>query len=266
MIQIDGRPLEAEELMPRFSHKAPEREILKILLGSQETYHYDSLEQLLFELTLRGEIIHAANALYKSGMGFEVFRNSRCNEEFWERRRDGGFALRKEVKPADAIRDIFKNGRKYGTECATAMMILYYKALLEVFGDEAFNRLFPQIYLMNWHKVDPLLREVGLPHRAKDYLPGDRRYFANPDVNPETPQWQGENVIDLGGGIFYGHGVGRNTADYFINALNGNRKEDAGREAYLMDKAARPDFSRLYIIYQRDTVPRGEPEPAGSMA
>ena len=83
-----------------------------------------------------------------------------------------------------------------------------------------------------------------------DYLPGDRRYFANPDVNPETPEWQGENVIDLGDGLYFGHGIGTHKAETFIRDLNDNRKGDATREAYLVKKAGRPDFKRLYNLYE----------------
>lgn len=263
MISINGQAVSAAELLSRFPENAPEREMIHALANSAENYRYDSMEQLDFELRLRREIINASNALYKSGMNFEIFRDTKCNEDYWDRRDDGGFALKSGVQPAAAIRDIFQNGRKYGTECATAMVMIYYKALLEVFGDEAFNRLFPQIYLMNWHRIDSLLREVGQPRRSKDFLPGDRRYFKNPDVDPETPEWQGENVIDLGGGIYYGHGVGKGRAEYFLKALNGNRRDDADQEAYLMDTAARPNFRRLYGFYQRSAAQSRALEPAG---
>lgn len=263
MISINGNTVAAAELLDRFPEDAPEREMINALANSGENNRYDSMEQLEFELRLRREIINAANALYKSGMAFEVFRDSKCNEDYWDRRDNGGFALKDGVKPADAIRDIFKNGRKYGTECATAMVIIYYKALLEVFGDEAFNNLFPRITLMNWHRIDPLLREVGQPRRSEEFLPGDRRYFKNPDVDPETPEWQGENVIDLGGGIYYGHGVGKGKAEYFLKALNSNRRDDADEEAFLMDTAARPNFRRLYGVYQRNAAQSGDMEQAG---
>lgn len=36
---------------------------------------------------------------------------------------EGGFLLRSGVTPASAIRDIFRNGRQYGFECATAIVI-----------------------------------------------------------------------------------------------------------------------------------------------
>lgn len=266
MIMIDGQSVKPDELLTRYPRNSPQREVLHILLESQETYHYESMEQLEFELDLRREIIDGANALYRSGMGFEVFRESRCNGDYWERKNDGGFALRRGVRPSQAIRDIFQNGREYGTECATAMVIIYYKALLEVFGEEVFDELFPKIYLMNWHRIDPLLREIGSPRRAADYLPSDRRYFKNPDVDPETPEWQGENVIDLGGGVYYGHGVGKGPADFFLNALNSNRREDADEEAYLMDKAAWPNFKRLFAAYQRTADRLGDAQSAAAYA
>lgn len=251
MILIGGQSPDMAALTQGLGERSVEREVLRILSASEETYRYDSQEQLQFELNLRREIVKAATALSHSGMDFETFRESRCNEAFWKRGSDGGFALKDGVKASDAIMDIFRNGSKYGTECATAMMIVYHKALLEVFGAEAFDKMFPNLYLMNWHRISSELREVGIPRREKDYLPGDRRYFSNPDVNPETPEWQGENVIDMGNGYYYGHGAGVGKAEFFIRALNGNRKKDADQEAFLMDNAGRPSFRRLYTLYQR---------------
>ena len=83
------------------------------------------------------------------------------------------------------------------------------------------------------------------------YLPGDRRYFANPDVDPLTPQWQGENVIDLSGDKYYGHGLGVHNAEAIVRALNENRSEDADESAHLLDSAGLPNFKRLFDIYRR---------------
>ncbi|OQB21435.1 MAG: Protein-glutamine gamma-glutamyltransferase [Firmicutes bacterium ADurb.Bin182] len=230
-------------------------EIEKSMLGAlnehPETFRFDSSKQLLFELKLRGAIIQSSRRLNRSGMSFEVFRKSKCNEAYWDRMANGGFSLKSSVKPSDAIRDIFINGRKYATECATAMVIVYYGALLELYSEELFNKLFPVIHLMNWHDIDRNLREIGIMNKEKLYLPGDRRYFDNPDVDPETPYWQGENVIDLGNGQYYGHGIGIGDAEVFIRALNRNRKEDADESAYFMDACARPNFKRLHSIQER---------------
>ena len=84
-----------------------------------------------------------------------------------------------------------------------------------------------------------------------DYLPGDCRYFNNPDVDPLTPEWQGQNAIDLSGGMYYGHGIGIKTADKIIEILNHNRIQDSTTSAYLMDMATRPGFMHLSFIYNK---------------
>lgn len=249
MIYINDKPADTAALIKDYPENSVERAVINTLSSSGKKYAYGSLNELKFELRLRKEIVRAAHELNKSGLSFEVFRESKCNPDYWKRHNDGGFELKPDVKASDAILDIYKNGSKYGTECATAMQIVYYKALLSVFPEDAFNKMFKGIYLMNWHRVSEELHDIGIMHRENDYLPGDRRYFANPDVNPETPEWQGENVIDMGNGLYYGHGIGMHKADAIIDALNRNRRNGAQKEAYLMDLAARPDFKRLSALY-----------------
>jgi len=249
MIIISNEPAHADAIS---SEGSIERDIINILSLSQVEYRYDSVEQLKFELILRKEIINASNELYRSQFSFKVFREAMCNQDYFELTRQGGFLLKDKVKASDAIADIFINSDKYGTECATAMVIVYYKALLNIFPEDVFNEMFPSILLMNWHKIDKHLREIGITSDTNDFLPGDRRYFANPDVDPLIPEWQGENTIDLGNGLYYGHGIGIHTADTIIAELNKNRKDDSEKSAYLMDSVGRPNFKRLADIYYRN--------------
>jgi len=219
-----------------------------------------------FEQKLRKEICEAALALSKSGLRFAVFKNTECNEEYWHRTSNGGFQLR--GNPANAMQDIFQNGWRYATECATAMEIVYYKALLEVYGEELFNKTFPSIYLMDWDVRNPLLMKIGSMEQVTELLNGDRAYFANPDHDPDLPQWQGENVIVLGEDRYYGHGIGVGNASHFIGSLNSKRKKDNPRSAYLMSSAARPDFRRLADVMHSEravTVWREFPPAVGSM-
>ena len=245
MILIAGKAVQPEEINGAYVQNSVQKEIAQILFSSNVEYNYDSLEQLQFEIQLRSEIIASARALNQSDMAFAIFRKTRCNPTYWERTEEGGFVLKRGQNPSSAIRNIFENGSQYATECATAMMIVYYKALLSVYTESHFNQLFPSIELMNWHHIDPLLKEVGTMKPRKDYLPGDRRYFSNPDVDPLEPQWQGENVIDLGRGLYYGHGIGLYSAETIIQSLNQNRAEDADQSAYLDDSAGRPNFKKL---------------------
>jgi len=249
MIVISGSPFDIAKIIGDYPADGIERQLLEQLSASTARYQYDSVEQLQFELRLRKEIVDTAWALYGSDLGFAVFYQSKCDPAYWVRLGNGGFQLRNGVKSSDAIKDIFINGRKYATECATAMLIVYYGALLNIFHEDTFNRLFPSIYLMNFHGIDPLLREVGTPKKAADILLGDRGYFKNPDVDPKTPQWQGENVIVLPEELYYGHGLGVADAEKIIRALNMNRWPGADRSAYLMDAVARPDFTKLANIY-----------------
>ncbi|MCL1831873.1 MAG: protein-glutamine gamma-glutamyltransferase [Oscillospiraceae bacterium] len=207
-----------------------------------------------FETKLRTAIVDAARALNKSGMKFAVFADTRCNTQYWNRTSNGGWKLASGTDAATAIRDIFDNGYKYATECATAMGIVYYKAISDVYGDELFNRVFTSVYLMDWDVRDPLLRQIGRLRSVTSIIAGDRAYFANLDHAEDLPQWQGENVIVLGDGKYYGHGIGIATADSIINSLNRRRKSDNPRPAYLMDSAARPDFHKLADVMYGGTV------------
>jgi protein-glutamine gamma-glutamyltransferase len=248
MIEINGNEIDPKKFAAQFPPNGIEARAIDIMGKSGAKYRYESDAQLKFELELRKNIVNAAKDLSRSGLAFRVFRKSKCNPEFWTRTSDGGFKLLSGVKPSDAMRDIYENGSQYGTECATAMVIVYYKALLDTLPEELFNKLFSDITLMNWQHLDPDLGIVTLD-KPPDYFPGDARYVKNPDVDPLTPEWQGENIFDLGGGQYYGHGIGITTTDRIIDALNTARIEGSTRSAFLMTLAERPDFRNLYRKY-----------------
>ena len=101
---------------------------------------------------------------------------------------------------------------------------------------------------MNWQHLDPNM-DIEHVRDLTDYLPGDCRYFKNPDVDPLTPEWQGENTIDLGNETYYGHGIGIRTSDKIIDVLNRFRKDDADTSAYLMNAATNPNYKLLAYNY-----------------
>lgn len=250
MIKIASAPFDISALESDYSPRSVEWQLLEQMNASAYTYEYNSLEELRFELKMRREIVNAANALHKSGLDFAGFHDVKRNPEYWDISSNGGLELKAGAIPSEAINDIFENGNKYATECATAMMIVYYKALLETFGADKFNKQFNSIYLMNWNVREPLLEGVGTPRKFPDILLGDRGYFRNPQVDPTTPEWQGENVIILPDNLYYGHGIGLTTADKIIKSLNSNRKSGATISAYFMDEVSRPNFKKLYSAYK----------------
>ncbi len=248
MIIISGSVIDINSIIGQYPEAGVERKIINILSSSNIAYEYNSVNQLKFELNLRKSIIANAKKLHNSKFSFRTFRDSKCNPNYWHRTNEGGFMLNTWVKPSNAIKDIYMNSSEYGTECATAIVIVYYGALVDIFPEQVFNSLFSGIYLMDWQHLDSDLG-ISMYRNLVDYLPGDCRYFNNPDVNPLTPEWQGENAIDLGDGTYYGHGIGIKTAEGIINALNRNRKSGAEISAYLTDTANRPNFKYLANIY-----------------
>jgi protein-glutamine gamma-glutamyltransferase len=248
MLKISEMKADIKHIAREYPEHSIEAKIIDKMASSKDTYNYSSLNQLKFELNMRKNIISSSIELNKSGLKFKVFKKSFCNTDFWDRTKEGGFKQRKDVTSSEAINDIFKNASKYGTECSTAIVILYYKAILNIYPEELFNKTFQNLVLLNWHNFDDDFNIYS--HEIEgDFLPGDCLYFENPDHDTKKKEWQGENAIDLGEENYYGHGIGISDVDHIIKALNRNRKSDAKKSAYLTKYVARPNFNHLGDIY-----------------
>lgn len=245
MIIVSNTSFDISTIVNDYPENSTQQQLLEKMAESRDTYKYDNVSQLKFELDYRGKIVDSAIGLNKSGLAFSTFKDSKCNPEYWIRTDNGGFIKKVGVKSGSAISDIYKSGKSYATECATAIMIIYYKALLDICKEDLFNKLFPEIYLMDWDVREPLLKEAAAPKAVTEILLGDRGYFSNPDFNPKTPEWMGENVIVLPDSMYYGHGIGIAAADTIIDALNSRRTEGASQSAYLEDSVGRPNFKKL---------------------
>ncbi|MDD9148823.1 MULTISPECIES: protein-glutamine gamma-glutamyltransferase [unclassified Sporolactobacillus] len=243
MIIVEGQTLTADAAGSFSAIGANASKIFQAMSDSSEMFVYPSRRELTFEIKFRSETIAAARALQNSRAAFATFYYSACNELFWSLTGEGGFELRPGRQPSEAIRDIFRNGDAYAFECATAMMIVFYKALIETVREERFNAVFQHLYLWDWqnHPFFPLrnINHVG------SGIPGDIRYFKNPEVNPQTPQWQGENAVDLSNHLYFGHGIGILPAEQIIAELNKYRRRGAEISAFLMPGATRPDYLAL---------------------
>ena len=186
---------------------------------------------------IQASIINAAKAfgaaqVAGNGVGFaNKSGQDRVNQELWWMGYGGKMGVRQNVRPSDAINDVFAHGEKYACECATGTLLILYKGILDAIGPKDFDVAFAKTRLFRWEiKADAFKaaeREGNLP----GFWPGDHTYFKNPEFDPALPQWQGENVIYLGQGMFFGHGVGTKTGPEIIDALNNIRKPGATQEA-----------------------------------
>ncbi|WP_337018704.1 protein-glutamine gamma-glutamyltransferase [Oceanobacillus massiliensis] len=239
MIEVSGVSFSGDNL---FAPGSIESIIIRNMKESVTVYAYQSTDELMFEIELRKNIIASARAMDQSDMQFANFANSRCNPMYWDLTDAGGFQLKPNVLPSEAILDIYRNSSLYAFECAVANVIIYYHALLTSIGLQLFNELFQGLYLYSWH-FDP---DFGIRSlHSNHFLPGDVVYFNNPDFDPAASWWRGENAVVMGDGTFFGHGLGIMTADRMIESLNSMRKPGSTQSAYLANVVTSPSFRHL---------------------
>jgi protein-glutamine gamma-glutamyltransferase len=242
MIRLAHTFVEPKELVQQWNLDHIGMIVLHSMSASEEIYDFEYLEQLHFEIALRSNLVKSAYELQRAGVDFATFDDTRCNPQYWELLSNGGFLLKDGVLPSTGIRDIFRHGGRYAFECTMAVVIVLYKGMLDTIPDEKFNQLFGGLYLWDGHYDENLQLETL---HETHYLPGDILYVKNPEVNPEEIEWQGENIVDLGNGTYYGHGIGIATIRSIIDHLNRHRIPGATVSAYLTDHVLRPDFKRL---------------------
>ena len=225
------------------------------------------------DLAFRQAVVQAGKDLAKSGVAFAARSGEdRVNKELWTLGYGGKMQVRKWLhgggigKPSEALRDIFSNGKAYSFECATAMMVIYHKAILDHIGDEAFDRLFSEprnLKFFRWQVEDSDFTEVKrLAHRPSKLMPGSHYYYKNPDASEENSAFGGENVIYLGDGTFYAHGI-RGASGTFevtekeiLDCLRRLRRAEATTEPYRIDMEMHLDGLAL----SKKAVPEPVPE------
>ncbi|MFD1020703.1 protein-glutamine gamma-glutamyltransferase [Thalassobacillus hwangdonensis] len=238
MIQVSGETIQPNQLKV----STIENKIAEHISSADNVYSYPSKQDLLFELTLRKNIIDSANLMNESEAGFTTFQYARCNPMYWILTSEGGFRLRPDVSPSDAISDIFQNSPQYAFECATACVILIYHAVLKSLDRARFDYYFRDLYLYSWHTDT----DLGLQtYYGNKYIPGDIVYFANPDFSPALPWFRGENAVAMTDDNFFGHGLGIRTADEMIEFLNEQRYEGSTTSAYFTNLITHPSFQQL---------------------
>lgn len=250
MIQIAGRAFQLNE---SWQLGDIEKTIIEYMQNDPAPYSYSSVNEFLFEIQVRANIIKSAKEMDQGESDFTVFESARCNPRYWQRTSQGGFMLRSDVEPATAIQDIYRNSSLYGFECATACVIIYYHAILRSIGAKLFNMLFQNLYLYSWHTD----ADLGLiTFYSNHYLPGDVVYFKNPDFHPQTPWFRGLNAVVLEDGKFFGHGFSIMAGDEIIKFLNEKRTPNSQNAAYLSNLLSRPSFNYLAKVTSWQTSNR----------
>jgi hypothetical protein len=151
--------------------------------------------------------------------GEEADGEVKLNKKFWELTKTpdgrGGFDVTMrtlaDVKPSDAIRDIFENPELYAYECYSSTAFIQLHSLLSRVGDRQFDAIETgHVTLKFTATVGPAeiirgleefgLKEVDLEAENKfdELIPGDHATFKGKSGFEE-------NVIYVGGGEFFAH-------------------------------------------------------------
>ncbi|MCK6204168.1 protein-glutamine gamma-glutamyltransferase [Bacillus infantis] len=240
MIQLPVFPGLSADMLPE-----TQRAIWQALDRSPETFYYSNAGELLFELETREKILYYSRKLSESGAVFAAFQDSFFNPAYWIKTR-AGYALRPDVRPSEAVNDVFSNGSKYAFECSTAIVLILYKAVLESISVRYFNQLFQNLLVWDWNYD----RDLGIVTKiGSNFIPGDIVYFYNPDFR--HPVWTGENAVYLGNDAYFGHGIGIKSEQEMVAALNTLRKPNATRSAFLISQHSRINFRYLFQFAKR---------------
>ena len=200
------------------------------------------------EVQIRTHTVEGAKILDQAkqagrGLGFaNDLRKTQANPQFWNVDQQGRMSLRQGVSPADAVDDVFNNPNAYTLDCAAASHVVGLRAIKNTIGAEDFNRTHDGLSIYGWQaerrgpggNMQTISKVTGNQNdRAQGGLKaGDVGYFKNPD-NIST-EWQGENVISLGGDQYWGHPGGTKSSQGWVNWMNQNaRTPYATREAFL---------------------------------
>ena len=105
---------------------AEKQQILSIMAGNQEVYSFRTADELSFDLNLRVNIIISALELFKVDFSFVHFSNPFATPVL---EKNVSWRIRASSKHTTFYchTGYFQNGKLYGTECATAMIIIFIK-------------------------------------------------------------------------------------------------------------------------------------------
>jgi hypothetical protein len=188
-----------------------ELEILTAMLASPVPFDFPSLEELESALQVRKNIVDAAS---KTFLSFDAYVADRP-EEFWEYDEDRGYVVRPGKSMIDALRLATQpgdDGCVYSFSCSRATEYVIALGLAQEV--ERCNKgLLKDLQLQSERRairsyefVDVFLKEYGshqAPFPAKYYVPGDRVWFKNPDLDSsDAVGFEGSWVFYLGNGRF----------------------------------------------------------------
>jgi protein-glutamine gamma-glutamyltransferase len=212
-------------------------------------FEFESNDSWKAELQARAAIIQAIADLNRTPARFASANTWSLPVDSWtpvkivgSGKVQGAFIPKKDVSAAQAIQAIFGAEKPCLLDCSSAIMIAFYRGLLQAVGEDTFNRRKDPLVICptGVEKVTLTQGDISVPFYAKevesvtltsvaDLIPGDWVYFLNfptyETSHAKTAAWAGEHMIYAGNERYVGFGIeGALTAEEvqkeLINAYN----------------------------------------------
>lgn len=201
-------------------------------------------------------VVSACLEMHQAHHEFAIAPLQRFSGAYW--RRDGRlqhhatFHLRPGVKASAALNDVFRNPDGYRFECATALVLVYYRAIQKLIGERDFDRIMGDLKVGPWEYEPDLARFLlssgkgdrpATPERARQLKYGEYTYTKNWAVSwwGWAKGCQGQNQIRLDDDLYYAHSYALVGQGDIVARENGARVIGAKTSASMTDAQTRLD-------------------------
>ncbi|MBK6689695.1 MAG: hypothetical protein IPG45_34840 [Deltaproteobacteria bacterium] len=199
-------------------------------------------------------VVSACLEMHQAQHEFAIAPRQKFSSEFW--RRDGQlsryatFHLKPGAKASSAMNDVFVNPDAYRFECATALVLVYYRAIQKLIGDSDFDRLMGDLKIGPWEYEADLQRflmasgrgdQPATEARAQELKFGEYTYTKNWAVSwwGWAKGCQGQNQIRLDEDLYYAHSYALVGQGDIVARENGARVLGAKTSASMTDRQQR---------------------------
>lgn len=201
-------------------------------------------------------VVSACLEMHQAHHEFAIAPRQKFSSEFW--RRDGQlshfatFHLKPGAKASAAMNDVFLHPDAYRFECATALVLVYYRAIQKLIGDADFDRIMGDLKIGPWEFEADLERfllrsgrgdQPATEARAEALKFGEYTYTKNWAVSwwGWAKGCQGQNQIRLDQDLYYAHSYELVGQGDIVARENGARVFGAQTSASMTDRQERLD-------------------------
>jgi|GEM_PF-3246662 len=236
MKQIGDRDLYRYTGYAVYSHGDLDGEILATMIRSKRNFQITdgTIQNLALHVFARRQVVEATKAFSAPFQG-----GNNLNPKFWQLDPRGKILSTND--PSGAVDNVFDDGASNPMACGPGEIFCHLKGTLDAYrneglggpGEGAFDNDSGGLTTDSTNKINDknLFNRRAFVYDSvvpdpDDWVPGDGGYVENTSI-PKGIE-AGENVIYVGGGQWWGHGLGNDTLQGIVATVDGWSPDKAG--------------------------------------